>query len=95
MTDISLTVDDNHQEVRRKISTSSSSAVIEEASVGPASALVGENAKEEGADKKLRVLFLICLAAVILGWWISSTVLGATRDRWQVYAVSGILACST
>lgn len=31
---------------------------------------------------KWRPLFLAALAAVILGWWISSTVLKATRHRW-------------
>ena len=31
-----------------------------------------------------RVVVLLALAAAILGWWISSTVLTATRHRWYV-----------
>jgi CNT family concentrative nucleoside transporter len=33
-------------------------------------------------DKRLRVVVLISLAALILGWWISSTILTATRGQW-------------
>ncbi|KAG8213985.1 Na+ dependent nucleoside transporter C-terminus-domain-containing protein, partial [Butyriboletus roseoflavus] len=33
--------------------------------------------------------FTFSFAALILGWWISSTVLKATRGRWQVCAVPG------
>ncbi|KAI0949647.1 hypothetical protein AcW1_009193 [Taiwanofungus camphoratus] len=33
---------------------------------------------------KLRPLILLALAGTILGWWISSTVLKATRHRWVV-----------
>ena len=29
-----------------------------------------------------RPLFLAAIAAVILGWWISATILEATRHRW-------------
>lgn len=85
MADILPAVDGGHQ---RKLSTSSSSGVVEKVDVELANAL-GENDKEEGArerasNKNLRALFLVCLAALILGWWISSTVLKATRDKWQV-----------
>ncbi|KAG1751608.1 Na+ dependent nucleoside transporter C-terminus-domain-containing protein [Suillus paluster] len=38
-------------------------------------------------DKKLRVIVLIGLAALILGWWISSTILKATRGRWLVQTI--------
>ncbi|KAG6375412.1 Na+ dependent nucleoside transporter C-terminus-domain-containing protein [Boletus reticuloceps] len=88
-------VDDGNQVVQRKLSTSSSSDVVEKGGAECANAL-GEDDKEEGPqgrtfDKKiLRVLFLIGLAALILGWWISSTVLEATRDRWQVYRSQGV-----
>lgn len=89
MTDIHPAADDDHHAVQRKLSTSSSSNVKEKVDVERANALVSEDNKKEGGkgrefDKKLRVAFLIGLAALILGWWISSTVLKATRDRWQV-----------
>ena len=35
--------------------------------------------------RKYRVVVLGALAALILGWWISATVLKATRHRWCVY----------
>lgn len=38
-------------------------------------------------DKRLRVVVLIALAALILGWWISSTILTATRGQWLVQTV--------
>jgi CNT family concentrative nucleoside transporter len=38
-------------------------------------------------DKRLRVFILIALAALILGWWISSTILTATRGQWVVQTV--------
>ncbi|KAG2148588.1 Na+ dependent nucleoside transporter C-terminus-domain-containing protein [Suillus cothurnatus] len=38
-------------------------------------------------DKRLRVVVLISLAALILGWWISSTILTATRGQWVVRTV--------
>ncbi|KAF8444663.1 Na+ dependent nucleoside transporter C-terminus-domain-containing protein [Boletus edulis BED1] len=85
-------VDDGNQVIQRKLSTSSSSDVVEKGGAECANAL-GENDKEEGPQgrtfdkEKLRVLFLIGLAALILGWWISSTVLEATRDRWVVQTV--------
>ena len=35
--------------------------------------------------RKYRVVVLGALSALILGWWISSTVLEATRHRWCVF----------
>ena len=32
--------------------------------------------------RRFRPLVLVLLAAVILGWWVSATVLKATRHRW-------------
>ncbi|KAF4621297.1 hypothetical protein D9613_000561 [Agrocybe pediades] len=37
--------------------------------------------------EKYRTYILVALAAVILGWWISATVLKATRHRWVVQTV--------
>jgi concentrative nucleoside transporter, CNT family len=38
--------------------------------------------QEKSAHVKYRPLILFGLATVILGWWISATVLKATRHRW-------------
>jgi CNT family concentrative nucleoside transporter len=87
MADILPAVDGGPQ---KRLSTSSSSDV-EKVGVERTNAL-GENDKEEGArerafNKNLRVLFLVGIAALILGWWISSTVLKATRDKWVVQTI--------
>ncbi|KAI8994069.1 Na+ dependent nucleoside transporter C-terminus-domain-containing protein [Trametes punicea] len=37
--------------------------------------------------RRFRPIILVALAAVILGWWISATVLKATRHRWVVQTV--------
>lgn len=87
MTDIPPAVDDGNQAIQRKLWTSSSSDVVEKVGVERTNALGDdkeEGARERAFNEKLRVLFLVGLAALILGWWISSTVLKATRDRWQV-----------
>lgn len=89
MTDIPpVTVDGSGQVIQRKLSPSSSSDVVEKGGIKRTNA-PGENDNEEGAqqstfNRKLRVLFLIGLAALILGWWISATVLKVTRGRWRV-----------
>lgn len=36
--------------------------------------------------RRFRPFVLAAIAAVILGWWISSTVLEATRHRWSVFS---------
>ncbi|KAG2150409.1 Na+ dependent nucleoside transporter C-terminus-domain-containing protein [Suillus clintonianus] len=46
-----------------------------------------ETQARKSFDKKLRVVVLIALAALILGWWISATILTATRGRWLVQTV--------
>lgn len=101
MADIHPAADNDHRAVQRKLSASSSANVKEKVDVERANPLVGEDCKEEGAtgkktefEKKLQVALLIALAALILGWWISSTVLKATRDRWQVglYSESSVHA---
>ena len=44
--------------------------------------------------RRFRPFVLAALAAVILGWWITSTILPATRHRWCVFSVlsRGVLA---
>lgn len=41
-----------------------------------------------------RPYILIGLAILILGWWISATVLKATRHRWYVVAVRMCTSCN-
>ncbi|KIJ67838.1 hypothetical protein HYDPIDRAFT_107355 [Hydnomerulius pinastri MD-312] len=80
---------------QRKISTSSSSDIKEKQRVDDhadgARVLEEDEQKREARkaafDKKLRVFTLIALAALILGWWISATVLKATRGRWLVQTI--------
>ncbi|KAF8556348.1 hypothetical protein OG21DRAFT_1596460 [Imleria badia] len=91
MADIHPAVANDNQAVQRKLSASSSSDV-EKVGDKHADALCEndkgpEGAEESRVDKKTRVLFLIGLAALILGWWISSTVLKATRGRWVVQTI--------
>lgn len=75
----------------KKLKRSSSSSHSQEQNVAKVL-----NAKEE-ADieatrhrraelyRKIRPFFLTALALVILGWWISATVLPATRHRWYFH----------
>ena len=44
----------------------------------------GARARRHEVYQKLRPFILAGLALVILGWWISATVLEATRHRWYV-----------
>jgi len=82
MADTVGSFDVENQFVQRKASSSASSNekragnpdVIVEADQG--------NAEKAALHDKYRVFILIGLAALILGWWISSTVLEATRGRW-------------
>ncbi|KAN0091197.1 Na+ dependent nucleoside transporter C-terminus domain containing protein [Tylopilus felleus] len=80
MADVHPVMNDDNKAVQRKLSSSSSSDAAEKAGVERAD----EGPQESTLNRKLRVAFLIGLAALILGWWISATVLKATRDRWQV-----------
>ena len=76
--------------VERKPSTSDSSSVLERAD--PAEAEKGadreyiEDTKEHPwtSYARLRPFILGGIALVILGWWISSIALPATRHRWSV-----------
>jgi concentrative nucleoside transporter, CNT family len=43
-----------------------------------------EQERRNALYAKLRPILLVGLAAAILGWWISATVLEATRHRWRV-----------
>ena len=88
MSNIRPAVDDDRA-VQRKSLRSSSPGVKEKVDVEQANTPASEDSKEEEAresesNKKLRTVFLIGLAALIFGWWISSTILKATRGRWQV-----------
>ncbi len=44
-----------------------------------------EQERRKAFYAKFRPVILVCVAGVILGWWVSATVLKATRHRWQVY----------
>jgi len=76
--------------VERKPSTSDSSSVLKQ--TGPAEVEKGapqedvEETKEHSWNsyQRLRPFILVGIALVILGWWISSIVLPATRHRWCV-----------
>lgn len=81
--------------LHRKTSVSTNSDGIRETAhvVNPGSDLESTEEKDEGtqanstSNKRLRVVVLIALAALILGWWISSTILTATRGQWVVRTV--------
>ncbi|KAG2043502.1 hypothetical protein BDR03DRAFT_1005533 [Suillus americanus] len=81
--------------IQRKISVSTNSDREQESApvVNAGGDLEGAEEKDEGTqarstfDKRLRVVVLISLAALILGWWISSTILTATRGQWLVQTV--------
>ncbi|KAG2750754.1 hypothetical protein P692DRAFT_20831656 [Suillus brevipes Sb2] len=87
--------DPENQFIQRKSSVSTNSDGKKENAqvVDPGADLEDAQEKDEATqakntfDKKLRVVVLIALAALILGWWISSTILAATRERWLVQTV--------
>jgi CNT family concentrative nucleoside transporter len=82
--------DAENQFIQRKSSVSTNSDAKKENAqvVDPGADLEDAQEKDEATqakntfDKRLRVVALIALAALILGWWISSTILAATRERW-------------
>lgn len=87
--------DAENQFIQRKSSVSTNSDAKKENAqvVDPGADLEDAQEKDEATqakntfDKRLRVVALIALAALILGWWISSTILAATRERWLVQTV--------
>ena len=91
-------VGNEHQDiVERKQSASKSSSVLGAANLTEAEKGVPrEDHLEEVTGyprtsyERLRPFILIGLALLILGWWISSTVLPATRYRWFVSRVPSI-----
>jgi CNT family concentrative nucleoside transporter len=82
--------DAENQFIQRKSSVSTNSdGKRESAQVVDPGADLEDAEEKDGAsqakntfDKRLRVVTLIALAALILGWWISSTILTATRGQW-------------
>ncbi|KAG0706038.1 Na+ dependent nucleoside transporter C-terminus-domain-containing protein [Suillus ampliporus] len=84
--------DAEKQFVQRKTSVSTTSDEKKATAPNVEGDLVGAD-KDEGMqartsfDKKLRVIVLIGLAALVLGWWISATILKATRGRWLVQTI--------
>ncbi|KAG1777673.1 Na+ dependent nucleoside transporter C-terminus-domain-containing protein [Suillus placidus] len=87
--------DAENQFIQRKTSVSTNSDGKKETppAVAPGGDPEDAEEKNEGTqakntfDKRLRVVVLIALAALILGWWISSTILTATRGQWVVQTV--------
>jgi len=77
--------------VRRTPSHSSTSSLQKKEKDVPESAVYFSKDLEENSPgiqqdilftEKYRAYILAALAAVVLGWWISATVLEATRHRW-------------
>jgi len=77
--------------VERKPSASDSSSVIKQ--TNPTEVEKGAHQEDVEETKghswtsyeRLRPFILVGVALVILGWWISSIVLPATRHRWYVF----------
>ncbi|KAG2368413.1 Na+ dependent nucleoside transporter C-terminus-domain-containing protein [Suillus spraguei] len=73
---------------RTSISTDSDEGKKVAPAVDPGCDLEGAQEKDRGMlakdtfNKRFRIVILIALAALILGWWISSTILPATRGQW-------------
>ena len=75
-----------------KKSSHSTSSIRNEKEIpshGDAEALVVKNGEAESSRRQslVRVVSLVGLALLILGWWISSTILHATRHRWVVQTI--------
>ncbi|KAH7888642.1 Na+ dependent nucleoside transporter C-terminus-domain-containing protein [Phlebopus sp. FC_14] len=78
------------QTIQRKISPSSLSDEKEKQPFEVGGTHVPEEddqSKRAVLYKKLRIVVLAALAVLILGWWISSIVLKATRGRWLLQTV--------
>ncbi|KIK98650.1 hypothetical protein PAXRUDRAFT_656682 [Paxillus rubicundulus Ve08.2h10] len=79
----------DQQVIHRKLQTSSACDVTEKQpteDVEGAPAFV-KAARTTTSDGKLRVFILVGLALLIFGWWVSATVLEATRGRWVVQTI--------
>ncbi|KAF8335977.1 Na+ dependent nucleoside transporter C-terminus-domain-containing protein [Cantharellus anzutake] len=74
------------EEKHNRNSTSSTGEPKGPESVAAAGVLKGDDEVESGSAfyAKYRPFILAALALVILGWWISSTIVHATRHRWIV-----------
>ncbi|KAJ7287375.1 Na+ dependent nucleoside transporter C-terminus-domain-containing protein [Mycena rebaudengoi] len=77
------------QEPVQRKTTSSTDSFNEKqrAPVDTEAALVKDEDDDVKAPSKYRPFVLAALAALILGWWISATVLKATRHRWIVQTI--------
>jgi CNT family concentrative nucleoside transporter len=81
-------LDADSQFIQRKtsISTSSDEKKVNKQDIDVEGSRAGGedegNAEKAASHNKIRVFVLIGLAVLILGWWISSTVLAATRGQW-------------
>ncbi|CAL1708200.1 unnamed protein product [Somion occarium] len=84
--------------IERKTSRTTGSSITNEKTIDPevqeSKELANDDieveearSKREAFYRKYRPLILGGIAAVILGWWISATVLKATRHRWIVQTV--------
>lgn len=77
--------------VERKPSTSDSSSDLKQSNTAEvekgAEQEVAEETKEHSwtSYERLRPFILVGIALLILAWWISSTILPATRHRWFVF----------
>ena len=88
-----ITVKQDDKPLERPASRASSSSVTKEKDPHRDREVLVEPTKaEEDAEenkvsftRKYKPFLLTGLALLILGWWISSTVLRATRHRWRVH----------
>jgi concentrative nucleoside transporter, CNT family len=89
-------VDDGQQNIiERKQSASDSSVLKNTTADGVEKGMPQEDVEETKVHswvsyKRLRPFILVGLALLILGWWISSIVLPATRHRWFVFQISNL-----
>ncbi|EGN99964.1 hypothetical protein SERLA73DRAFT_52223 [Serpula lacrymans var. lacrymans S7.3] len=84
--------EDDHVLQRKSIGSSDKEKEdVQEQALVLDDAEVEAKSRKEFSKKKLRVFALVALAGLILGWWISATVLKATRGRWYL-VVQTVLA---
>lgn len=86
-----LVVNDDDQKVEVMQHVSSSSSSYEKKDADDPEALAKfptpEGNKTSNFYARFRPYILGGIAAAILGWWISATVLPATRHRWYVFTI--------